>query len=150
MKLKDMTKAELELLSNCDITALLLKENKKPMNTPSIFKEICALLEYSDQDYSNKIGDFYTSLTTDKRFILLDTAEWDLRDNHSIKIAIDDEDEDVVEDEIEEDIAEEENGESNENEENIEEPLEDEELDIDDDDTDMDDLSIVDEDEIEE
>lgn len=149
MKLKDMTKAELELLSNCDITALLLKENKKPMNTPSLFKAICALLGYTDEDYSNKIGDFYTSLTTDKRFILLDTAEWDLRDNHSIKISIDDEDDDILEEEVDEDNDEEKTDEPESDEEDIEEPLEDEELDIDDDDDDMDDLSIVDEEEIE-
>ena len=146
MKIKDMTKAELELLSQCDIAALLLKENKKPMNTPAIFKSICNLLEFSEEEYTNKIGEFYTSLTTDKRFILLDTAVWDLRDNHAVKISIDDEEDDEVEYEEEEDIEEEIEDEV---EEDIEEPLDDEELDIDDDD-DLDDLSIVDEEEMEE
>ena len=143
MKIKDMTKAELELLSQCDIAALLLKENKKPMNTPTIFKNICDLLELSEEEYTNKIGEFYTSLTTDKRFILLDTAEWDLRDNHAVKISIDDEEDEEVEyeEEIEEELDEEI--------EDVEEPLDDEELDIDDDD-DLDDLSSVDEDEMEE
>ena len=59
MKLKDMPKAELEILSYTDLTYMLLKENKKPMNTPSIFKEICNLLGYTDEEYSNKIGDYY-------------------------------------------------------------------------------------------
>ena len=86
MKLSEMQRADLELLSNGDIAALLLKENKKPMNTPTIFKQICSLLGYSDEEYAEKIGDFYTSLTTDKRFLLLDSAEWDLRDNHSVKV----------------------------------------------------------------
>lgn len=146
MKIEDMTKAELELLSNCDLTALLLKENKQPMNTPSIFKKICSLLGYTDEEYTNKIGEFYTSLTTDKRFILLDTVEWDLRDNHAVKISVDDDEEEEIEiDEYDEE--DEENPEVEEDAEDIEEPLEDEDLDIDDDE-DIDDLAIVDEEEI--
>ena len=63
MKLKDMKKEELEVLSYTDLTEMILKENKKPMNTPSIFKKICDLLELSEEEYTNQIGDFYTSLT---------------------------------------------------------------------------------------
>lgn len=148
MKIDDMTKAELELLSHCDITALLLKENKHPMNTPSIFKKICDLLGYSDEEYTNKIGEFYTSLTTDKRFILLDTAEWDLRDNHSIKISIDDEDEEEVEFEDEIDEDEEEKVEDEDIIDDVEEPIDDEDLDIDEEDESLEDLSIVDEEDI--
>lgn len=54
MRVKDMAKAELELLSNCDLTTLLLKENKKPMNTAMMFKEICSLLDYTEEEYSEK------------------------------------------------------------------------------------------------
>ena len=102
MKLKQMSKEELELLSYTDLTYMILKENKKSMNTPTIFKKICDLLGYSDEEYSAKIGDYYTSLTIDKRFVLLDNAEWDLRDHHSIEIVIDDEEDDendIVEEE---------------------------------------------------
>lgn len=144
MRIEDMTKAELELLSNCDLTALLLKENKKPMNTLNIFKKICSLLGYTEQEYTDKIGEFYTSLTTDKRFILLDTVEWDLRDNHAVKISIDDDDEEEIEID---DFEEEEESEVEDDTTDVEEPLEDEELDLDDEE-DMDDLAIVDEEEI--
>lgn len=150
MNINEMTKAELELMSQCDIAALLLKDNKKPMNTPTLFGKICNMLELSEEEYTNKIGEFYTSLTTDKRFILLDTAEWDLRDNHSIKISIDDiEDDESDYEEIEEDEEEMEEIEED-LEDDIEEPLDDEELDIDEDDDELEDLSIVDEEEMEE
>lgn len=144
MKIKDMDKAELELLSHCDLTALLLKENKKPMNTAVIFQKICDLLGYNEDDFANKVGDYYTSLTTDKRFILLDSAEWDLRDNHSIKIDIDDdEDEDDV------DVSDEEDNINTETiDDDIEDNLDNEELDVDDVDDDIDEFSIVDEEEI--
>ena len=143
MKLKDLSLEELELMSYTDLTYELLKENKRSMNTPTIFKEICNLLEYSDSEYTSKIGDYYTSLTLDKRFVLLDNNEWDIRDNHSIDIVIDDEDPEDVEEneeEVEEDVIEEE----------IEYEDDDDADIIDTDDDDLDDLAIVDEDELEE
>ena len=139
MNLKDMPIEELELMSYTDLTYLLIKENKKPMNTPTIFRKICELLEYSDDDYASKIGDYYTSLTIDKRFILMDNNEWDIRDNHSVEIVLDDDLEDEVEEEIDEEEIEEEE------EENIDEVIED---DLDDDD--IDELSIVTDEELEE
>lgn len=143
MKLKDMPIEELELLSYTDLTYLLIKENKKPLNTPTVFKEICDLLGYTDSDFSNKIGDYYTSLAIDKRFVLLDSNEWDIRDNHSVEIVIDDDDSDDTEEEVEE-FDEEEVEESEEESEDIDDLVDD----IDDDD--MEDLSIVADDELEE
>jgi DNA-directed RNA polymerase delta subunit len=145
MELANLTLDELELMSYSDITYLLLKENKQSMDTPSLFKKICELLDYSESTYSDKIGDFYTSLTTDKRFIQLPNNEWDLRDNHSIDIVLDDEeDEDIDAEELEEEEMEEET------EEEDTDTLYDDESDITDDDDDIDDLSIIDEDSLEE
>ena len=147
MKLKDMTKEELEVYSFTDLTEMILKENKKSMNTPSIFKKICELLEISDEEYTNKIGDYYTSLTTDKRFTLLDNAEWDLKDNHKVKIDLtvdDEEDEEYDEEEMDEEDEEIDENELSESDEII-----DDEVDLDDVD-DMEDLSIVSEEELEE
>ncbi len=140
MKLKNMPIEEIELLSYTDLTYLLLKENNKSMNTPSIFKEICNLLGYSDEEYTAKIGDYYTSLTIDKRFVLLDNNEWDIRDRHSVELIMDDDEESEDVEEVEEEIEE-------------EVPEEDLDVidDIDDDmDDDMDDLSMVEDEEEEE
>lgn len=134
VKINEMSKEELELLSLCDITSLILKENTKPMNTPTVFKKICELLGYSDDEYANKIGEYYTSLTTDKRFIMLDSAEWDLRDNHSIKIEVEDEELEEVEEDIEE---------IEETEENLEENIDGDSLELEDSENDFDELTIV-------
>ena len=138
MKLSEMRPNELELMSYADLTYAILKEEKKAMNTPTIFHKICDLLEYSDDEFSSKIGDYYTSLTLDKRFVLLDNNEWDIRDNHSIKLEMDDEEEE--EEEIEEEEEVEEEPEDN-------DTIYDDENDITDDDDDIDDLSILSEDE---
>ena len=148
MKLKEMKKEELEVLSYADLTELILKENKNSMNTPSIFKKICELLELDEENYMNQIGDYYTSLTTDKRFILLDNSEWDLKEKHKVEIDLieavaDDDDETFDEDNEDEDedneILEESEDESIE--------ITDDEIDLDDD---MDDLTIVDDEDMEE
>lgn len=143
MKIKDMKKEDLEVLSYTDLTEMILKENKKSMNTASIFREICSLLELDDSEYSNKIGDYYTSLTTDKRFILLDNAEWDLRDKHKINIVIDEDEDEDEEFEEDDETLESDNSED----ESVE--ITDDEVDLDDED-DLDDLSIVGEEEIDE
>lgn len=140
MKLKNLTSEELELMSYTDLTYMMIKENKKTMNTKDLFKEICNLLGYSESQYEDKIGDFYTSLTMDKRFVLLENNEWDIRDNHSVEIILDEDDEDddnieiIGDEEIEEEKEED------------EESTYDDENDIDDED-DMADLSIIDDDE---
>lgn len=104
MSLSSMKHEELELLSYTDLTELILEENKGSMNTAAIFKKISSLLSLSDEEYASKIGDFYTSLTTDKRFIFLDdNAEWDLRNRHTSQIVVtDDDDEDDEDEETEE------------------------------------------------
>ena len=88
--LSKMNKENLELLSYTKIAEMYLKEHKKTMNTADLFKEICKLLELSDDEYQEKIGDFFESLTTSKDFILLSDGNWDLKANHSVKIDIDD------------------------------------------------------------
>ena len=138
MNLNEMSKEELELLSYTDLTYKLLKETKKTMNTAVLFQEICNLLEYSESEFADKIGDYYTSLTLDKRFVLLETNEWDIRDNHSIDLDMDEIDEEEVEEEIEEELEE------------SEELYDDDAEILDDDDDDLDDLAILDEEELEE
>ncbi|MDD3392428.1 MAG: DNA-directed RNA polymerase subunit delta [Bacilli bacterium] len=141
MELMKMSKEEIELLSYTDITYLILKEEKISMTTPAIFKKICELLEYSDEDFVNQIGDYYTSLTIDKRFLLLDNNEWDLRERHAVNIIVDDEEEEE-ETVDEEEIDEEENVDEEEEEETVDE----EEID---DDDDLEDLEIIPEEELE-
>lgn len=144
MKLKDMNLEELELLSYTDLTYMILKEEKKTMNTPTIFRKICELLGLSEEDFSEKIGDYYTSLTIDKRFLMLESGEWDVRDNHVVDISLEEEDEEATSDEEEmeeiDDIEEE-------NEENIDSVIDDD--DLDDVDDDIEDLAVLDEEEME-
>lgn len=141
MKLKQMSIEELELLSYTDLTYMILKEENKTMNTATIFKKICELLGYSEEDFSNKIGDYYTSLTIDKRFLMLENGEWDVRDNHVVELSLEDDDEEELTEEVDEEITEEE-----ESEEDIDAVIDDE--DLDDVDDDLEDLAVLNEEEL--
>ncbi len=147
MDINNLTKDELEKMSYLDMAYNILMYNKKLYTTLELLKEICNILEYGDDKFESLVGDFYTSLNLDKRFILID-GKWDLTLNHSVKILVEDElDEDLDEyDEIDEDIDEDE----------VEDDLISEDVEVledmeDEIDEDIEELSIIDEeDEVEE
>jgi len=146
MSIKSMKKDELELMSNKDIAYMILEESKRKLNTADLFKKIIKLLDLPESTFEKKIADFYTALSTDKRFILLDNGKWDLRSNHTSDkvIKVSDEDDETGEDE--------ELDEEKELEEEIEEDSFDDTDDTDyDDDTneELKDLVVIDEDELE-
>jgi DNA-directed RNA polymerase subunit delta len=152
MDIRKIGKEELELLSFADIAYKIIKQDKEPKTTVVLFKEICKLLEMSDNEYEALIADFFTSLTTDKRFILLNSTNWDLRENHVVSIVVD-ESEDDYEDALEEEIDNDDEEETKETEDVYDldedgvDDLGDEEIVEDDEEfDDIDDLEIVDED----
>ena len=109
MSIRKKEKLDLELMSYTDIAYEILKEDKKQYNTPNLFREVCNLLELSEEEFEAKIGDFFTALSTDKRFILIDSVNWDLKENHIVKVVVDDDSEsDEETDESEEENEEEE------------------------------------------
>lgn len=143
--LNKLSKEELELLSYAKIAEMYLKENKKTMSTADLFREVCRLLGLDDNEYQERIADFFESLTTSKDFILLSDGNWDLRANHSVKIDMND----IYGDSDAEADVEEEDNDSNDlsEEDNYEDDYnENAEADIIDDD--YSDLTIVDEDEL--
>ena len=135
----NMTKKELEALSYTDLANIILKSRKKGLNTPKLFTEIKKLLDLTDEEYTEQIGDFYTSLTTDKRFVLVDNV-WDLRNRHTLSVIMDEDDEE--DEEVDDSVV---------------ETVESEDIDsmddeegIDDEEEDLSDLSIIDDEDIEE
>lgn len=106
--LKKMTKEELELLSNKDITNLILEESKNSINTADLFKKIISLLELPESIFETKIADYYMALSTDKRFILLNDGTWDLRSRHTsdkvVKITDEEDEEDEEAEDSKEDL----------------------------------------------
>ena len=144
MKVDKMPKEELELLSYKEIASLILEE-KGAMTTLDIFNKIVKLLDLPKSTVEKKIGDFYTTLSTDKNFLLVD-GKWDLIKRHTsdkVLKAQESEVEEEEEEEIEEEI--EEKSDMMENEDNYDsQAIEGD--DFDDTDDDLKDLVILDED----
>lgn len=103
MKLKDLTKEELESYSYDDIAYMILSESKGKLKLPEIFKKICNLLDLSEEEYEEKIGDFFQMMSTDRRFTMLDKGNWDLKERHQSNIIMNTDDEDEEEEEETED-----------------------------------------------
>ena len=135
MSIREKDKLDLELMSYTDIAYEIIKEDKKQYNTPNLFREVCNLL--------------FTALTTDKRFILIDSVNWDLKENHVVKVVVDDGEDDAVDVVDDEEEIEDEEEETTDEDDAIEDDYTDE---SDDDymEDDLEDLNIVDEDDIEE
>lgn len=136
--MKNFTKEELKLLSEIDVANYILEDQKGGMNTLDLYKEVCNILGHNLNE--DKIGDFFSSLSTDKRFLLLDNGNFDLRKKHSVKVVIE-EDEEIEEEQQETPIEE------SDEEEDIDQQENEDDLD---DSDDLGELVIVDEDELEE
>lgn len=141
MKLKSIDKDTLETMQLDDIAYIILKEKGKKMKITDIFRTICDALGMTDKEYENQIGDFFTLLATEKRFIQLEKGYWDLRENHTSEINIQD-----LEDDIDDDIELENPDDDNINEEDEGDYYDTiDDMDDDDSDDDLKDLVIVDE-----
>ena len=100
--MKSIKKEDIKDLSYKDITNIILENNNGGMNTLDLFTRIVELLELPKSTIDTKIADYYTSLTTDKRFLLVDGL-WDLRSRHtSDKVLVDATDDELEDEEFEE------------------------------------------------
>lgn len=103
--MEELKKENIENLSYKDIANLIVEQSGKGLNTLELFTKIVELLELPKSTIDNKIGDFYTSLTTDKRFVLIDGL-WDLRCRHTsdkVIVKLDEEEEEIDEENLEDD-----------------------------------------------
>ena len=143
MKLKNMSREELEMLSYAEIASLILTENKKKMKIAEVFKKICDLLGLSNSEYENGISEFFEIVSTNKLFTVLPGGFCDLKVRHKTKVVLDDDEEESLVEEGNEE------NEAGEDEEETEEIFYDETAEDDDvcDDDELQDFVIIDEDE---
>ena len=108
MKLKDLSKEELESMGYDEIAYKIFEEENKKMKLPDLFKKICKLLDLDESEYENRIADFFQLISRDQRFTMLDKGYWDLKEKYKANIIMDnDEEEEIEESEDDLDITEE-------------------------------------------
>ena len=114
MKKLTLTAEQLESMSYADVAQFVLENSSKPVSLQDLFKEVIRLMGLPESDFDAHIFDFFTLLSNDKNFIMLEKGMWDLTVRHQNKISISkdtesDDEEEVEEtegDEIEEDDSE--------------------------------------------
>jgi len=92
----------------------LLEKKQGPQKFNKFWNEVSEVLGLDENDVESYISDFYTSLSLDERFVLLEDNTWDLRERQSfdkvhidmndIYTEIDEEEKELKEDEEEEEI----------------------------------------------
>ena len=90
MKLKSINESDVETMSYDDIAYVILKEKGNKMKLLDLFKEVINQLHLNEEESDKYIGDFFSLLSTEKRFIQLEGGYWDLRENHTAKIELND------------------------------------------------------------
>lgn len=140
MKLKDMSKEELEMMGYAELAEIVLNESKKKMKIADIFKKICKALGLSDAEYEDRISEFFEIVSTNKLFTILPQGYCDLKTRHNTKVIIDEDDEEVI---VEDDLDQEEIEDEDENEDIFYDDTEDDDVA----DDDLQDFCVVDEDE---
>ena len=91
----------------------LLEKKQGPQKFNKFWNEVSQVLGLYESEANEYISDFYTNLTLDERFVLLEDNTWDLRDRQSFEKVhidmndvyseIDEEEKELKEDEEEED-----------------------------------------------
>lgn len=147
MKIKDLSKEDLETMGYDEISEMILLEKNAKMKIVDIFKKICSLLNMTDAEFENKIADFFELISTDKKFIVLDKGFCDLRKKHTPKPIIEDDEDEVIEIEPNEDESVTPDDEDEEAEDNIFYENSGDEDDVEDDTDELSDFIVVDEEE---
>lgn len=99
MELKKLKQEELETMGYDDIAYLIFKESNKKMKIQPLFKKVCKILDLPDSVFETQIADFFELISTDKRFIMVD-GYFDLRDYHSHKVKIENDEAEMILDSI--------------------------------------------------
>lgn len=73
--------------SNVDVAFDIVSANSSPISFKDLWDKICQEQEIAIDVAAKRIGDFYTSLLLDGRFINLGDNTWDLRSRYTFEKA---------------------------------------------------------------
>jgi DNA-directed RNA polymerase subunit delta len=76
--------------SMLDVAYTIMSKSKKEMTFADLYDQIAKELAMNDDEKKSHLGEFYTELTLDGRFVALTDNGWDLRARHTYdKVHID-------------------------------------------------------------
>ncbi len=72
--------------STLEIAEQILKSSKGALDVYSLFDQVAEVKEFSAEEKEEKIGQFYTHLTVDGRFVILSDGKWGLRVDYPFEV----------------------------------------------------------------
>ncbi len=97
-------------LSMVDVAYQILCDSKKAMKFAELWRNVCKRMDYIEADEANRMSQFFTNLSLDNRFALINNT-WDIRARHKFEeVVIDTSPIDIEEDEEEILVIEDEKG----------------------------------------
>jgi len=88
-------------LSMVDIAYQILDDRKKALEFAELWQDVCQRMDYEEADEATKMSQFFTNLSLDNRFALIDNT-WDIRARHKFEEVVVDASPIDIEDEEEE------------------------------------------------
>jgi len=90
-------------LSMVDVAYQILNEESKAMDFAELWHNVCLKMDIEEENEVTKMSQFFTNLSLDNRFALIDNI-WDIRARHKFEevvidaspIDIEDDDEDLI------------------------------------------------------
>jgi len=70
-----------------DVAYQILHEKKKSMDFKDLWKNVCNKMDIKTDNESNKMSQFFTNLSLDNRFALINNT-WDIRARHKLEEVI--------------------------------------------------------------
>ena len=70
-----------------DIAYQVLNDENKSMNFSELWQNVCSRMDLSMKNETNKMAQFFTNLSLDNRFALIDNT-WDIRARHKLEEVI--------------------------------------------------------------
>jgi len=85
MNIKELSKEEISDMSHSDVAFYVLEDKKEATKIIDLFNQVTKLIGLNEAEKDDLVADFYTMISTEKRFVTLDGGLVDLKKRHSIQ-----------------------------------------------------------------
>ncbi|MFV0424684.1 MAG: DNA-directed RNA polymerase subunit delta [Bacilli bacterium] len=72
--------------STLEIAEQILNSSKGSIDIYTLFNKVADIKEFTEEEKETKIGQFYTHLTVDGRFVILPDGKWGLRVDYPFEV----------------------------------------------------------------
>ena len=76
-----------EEMSMLEVAEMLIQRKIKPQKFDKIAKEVCQMMGLSDEEFKERLAQFYSDLTLSGKFVTVGEDKWDLKSRQKYDVA---------------------------------------------------------------